>query len=1630
MNTSTKLFGSFLSLFMISFLLSSQKINAQVSNLSLVFDKNKLRFEKVSEYDLIKYDDLEFSQQIGAPQVPVKIEQFALPPGKEIANVSVISIKSEIIEGGYHLFPAQPPRILSDNRDEFIAPDPVFYSSAEFFPGQVVEIAPSGYFSSSNIGALLVYPVHFLPSENKLKFISELKIEITFKDVEKFPRHFKETQYSSLIRKQSLKRIVKDSQYSNLSLQKTVATPTLLPQEQHLYLIITSDFLASSFQPLADWKLQKGLSAKVIKTSYIYANYSGKDNQEKIRNFIIDAYQNWGTIWVLLGGDINFIPTRKAFAFDCEYGAFEENYIPCDLYFSDLDGDWNADGDNVYGEVEDNIDMYPDVFVGRASVENSNEATAFVNKILVYEKYAPNGHELNMLFLADVLWTNPYTNSGEGKDEIDRLYVPTQFDPITKLYSHLGNENYTSAMNALNKGQNIVNHDGHAWYSSMGVGNGSLRISDMDALSNGPKYSILFSIGCWPAAFDHDCMAEHFITNPNGGGVAFIGNSRYGWGSPGNPVYGYSDRFDQQFFKHLFIENIYHIGNVLAAAKSFYVPYSAQENVFRWCQYQVNLLGDPEMPIWTDAPRSLVVNYPPELPLGNTFCSITVTDGNQPIEGALVCLMQDTVVYETGVTGLDGSVPFEFPVFNPANDIQLTVTAQNYIPYEGAISLFTDDPYVQICSYETNSSSKGFVTPDTMVIMNCWFKNFGNKPAVNVTAMISSENSKIALDDSSESIGTLLPGDSIYVENAFSFRTHSNLTNGEAVQLISTVADSMGNSWTELIGIIGTTPMIYYASYQMSDSTGGDRDGFAEPGETFLIKLAVQNTGLALAENVLMTLNSSNSFLSLPSSSFNLGNIQSDDTSTVTFEITVNAACPAPNFPQIEMQIETEYAYQFEDSFCVSIGEFGIRDNMEQGFVNWTHSGSPDLWHLTPNRKHSGNFSWYCGNKATLVYDNNMENTLTSLPFIVDENSELSFWCWYTCPNYGVNGFNPEINDGSGWKKLDFIGSGGALGMLPTGNDWLKYTYDLSHYPAGSSLQLRFRFVSDNEIVTEGAHIDDVVIQNKQRATAIYAPPRLPNPTLTCAEVNNEIELSWDSNFEEIENFNQENYVFQGYNIYQLKSSIPVKSNGVLVTTFDIVDGVTEIVEDIIDPGTGMPIQIIQQHGKDSGIQRNFAVDRDYLADSRLVKGKPYYFAVTAYTYNSSNEVMPKCTESLIDLVEIVYQKNIPGYAYGDSLKVSQIAGNGNGSVIPIVTDPSLLTGHSYFVDFTAVSSDSLVWNLTDATTNNMLLSQQTNFSGDDNYPSVDGFVPVVKDVVHLDYSDIAVKGSGSYSINSYYQYGWAETARAIDVFGKGTTNKKQLEKDYELKFTGQYENPNADIVYIKERTGSIATIYGARYYELKDHPMNPNPGSNDPFTVRIPFEVWNIDDNRQVNFLIYDRSQQQGNKPFYAFNPNDRMYCYFLNTPYNKKGADFSGGELDNLTWNLVFWQTRFQTGDVIKVFYDNAISPEDVFAFETITDTFIGDDFLPKEFELYQNYPNPFNIGTTFRFDLPVPTHVTLKIYNILGEEVGTIIKNEKMIGRCEVNWIADGLASGLYFYRLKAGEFIKTQKFILLK
>ncbi len=1226
-------------------------VQAEESKQKLVFEKVKLQLSKESGYDIVRYGDFNISRGTAAPQLPEGVIHLALPPGKDIASVTIVHLTSDTLAGRYDLYPSQRPQVFSDPTVRFIRQDQGIYSSSNPYPKEIVKPAPQGFFAGYNIGALIVYPVQYVPSKKLLIFHSEIEVEIIYKDVQRQQLPFKESAHASFLQQKSVNGMVQNPVSLSRSPVRRIQSVSSLPIEDHEYVLITSDALASSFQPLRDWKLKKGLSAKIVTTDWIYANYSGTDNQERIRDFIRDAHETWGTLWVLLGGDVSIVPARYAYAMDCQYGSPSDNNIPCDLYYSDLDGNWNANGNSIYGEITDSVDMYPDVYVGRAPVENADQATVFVNKILTYEKNPPTDYENKALFLGMVLWSSPYTNSGLGKNYIDSLYVPPRFDPITKLYQDLGNESPATVIPAMNAGQNLINHDGHAWYSVLSVGEGALGIADMDALTNGPRYSILYSIGCWPGAFDYDCIAEHFIRNPNGGGVAFIGNSRYGWGSPGNPLFGYSDRFDQQFYKKLFTDDIYHIGNTLAAEKGVFVPLAQEENVYRWCEYEINLLGEPEMPIWTDAPRTLTLTCPPNLPVGTTLCPVTVTDGGNSIEGALVCLMADSVAYATGLTGTDGRVNLEITTISPSTPLYLTVTKHNYFPAETTITLTATGPYACISSYTTNGSPAGFVSPGDPVTMALTVKNFGSDTAKRINILLVNTAGRITLIDSTVLAGTMAPGESLFIPHAFSFLADTAICNGDVIYLNVRISDSLGNLWTDQISLTGAISLLSYYGSQVSDSVFGNGNGYAEPGETLSVRIILDNKGYGTAHNTSALIRSDDPSVEVIDSVVMFGNLPPGSKNSATTRVAVTPDCTVPAFPRIDMHLSTQGGFVYTDTFFISVGIFGLSDDIENGGSNWTHSGTTDLWHMSSYRYHSGATSWYCGDENQRLYSNDMAGMLISVPVTIDQNARLSFWCWYTFPNYGTDGLYVEVNDGSGWTTLDFIGSGGALGMLTTGNRWLEYTYNLSHYAMGSSVQVRYRFVSDGSDVVEGAYIDDVRIYRDQSETLppavslvdyrggwnmVSIPRRSYNPLKTALfPASSSFAFKYSGSYE------QEDTLKSGTG-YWLKFSTPqtvlIEGDPVMLDSISVIPG-WNLIGSISSP---LPVTMIQSEGGTVTTSNFIGYNGSYYSTDTIYPGRGYWVKVNESGKLILSTLPPLANSHSVRIVQISEQPPPP----------------------------------------------------------------------------------------------------------------------------------------------------------------------------------------------------------------------------------------------------------------------------------------------------------------------------------------------------------------------------------------------------
>jgi hypothetical protein len=499
------------------------------------------------------------------------------------------------------------------------------------------------------------------------------------------------------------------------------------------YLIITSAALSSSFEPLRQWKSRKGLPAEIVTVEDIESGYPGSDLQEKVRNCIAAYCDSCGTDLVLLGGDTQIIPDRKAYV-----PLSDKPYLPCDLYYADLDGTWNEDGDLYWGEIPaDNVDLYSDVYLGRAPVATPAEASAFVDKVLAYEGLfgVPQDYQLDMLFVGEVLWGDPsnpqdpdYTDAGVAKDLIDSLYVPSRFS-IEKLYESQGTLDIGGVLAALSAGKNFINILCHGQYQAIAMAQDYLTYAHVANLENGPRYGLMYAVSCLSGGFDqNDCLGEAWVNNPSGGGF-FIGNSRYGWNCPAFPGEGPSDLYDRSFFESVFLTGFTKLGKAHADAKHEFAGESRGDLYMRYLMYGLNLLGEPELSLWTELPQAVEVAYPACVELGNQVFEVEVSSGAGPVAGAMVCLLKEGEFYLAGDTGGDGSV--SFPITASSEGIILvTVTKPNLLPHAGQAAVVSDGSPPQVPQGLTAHEQEGpsvclewepVSTPDL-----CYYKIYRN----------------------------------------------------------------------------------------------------------------------------------------------------------------------------------------------------------------------------------------------------------------------------------------------------------------------------------------------------------------------------------------------------------------------------------------------------------------------------------------------------------------------------------------------------------------------------------------------------------------------------------------------------------------------------------------------------------------------------------------------------------------------------------------------------------------------------------------------------------------------------------------------------------------------------------------
>ncbi|MFO7827364.1 MAG: C25 family cysteine peptidase, partial [Bacteroidales bacterium] len=499
--------------------------------------------------------DYENSKTVGAPMLPTRTFTYIIPSGMKVSNIVINSTTEEELTGSYDIYPAQPEKIISLPEPDFVEPDPAIYENNAFYPANCIKNNGNSNLSGAKIFTLQYYPIKYNPVTKKLVLLTNINFTLEYEpDYSQFIKPFivNDKFYNNI--KSKVQSIVEnpgdfDVNYQSgngtgaSTLKHFIPSNTLEMFGNSIeYIIITNNELKSGFQEIADWKIKTGVSAMVITTEWIASNYSGCDLQEKIRNCIIDAYSNTGTQWVLIGGDNNVVPARIAWKYvpsGLEDLAPYGDFVITDIYYSALDGNWNTDGDVTFGEGSynrendgsftfisttaniDEVDLSPDVYLGRIPAENIDELDKFLVKYFEYVK-TPSNNQNDMMYFTQSGFSINLDSHFPTYADIYKYFVTSESPYNTKA-------DVLNAFNGIPNPYHIIIGLMHGGPFDFGACEGSIYLPEIDNLNNTVHSQIFFANSCHTMPFDYDCIAERFIAshnpNTNGGGVTYIGNT-------------------------------------------------------------------------------------------------------------------------------------------------------------------------------------------------------------------------------------------------------------------------------------------------------------------------------------------------------------------------------------------------------------------------------------------------------------------------------------------------------------------------------------------------------------------------------------------------------------------------------------------------------------------------------------------------------------------------------------------------------------------------------------------------------------------------------------------------------------------------------------------------------------------------------------------------------------------------------------------------------------------------------------------------------------------------------------------------------------------------------------------------
>jgi hypothetical protein len=623
--------------------------------------------------------------EAGKPSLPT-ISFYAAVPQGAVADMSYSLPRTSSLLTGHMIYPAQLPKPDASLFDDppFVINE-TFYALDTYYPPSVVDISEPFTIRGCQMVLVTYYPFQFNPASKTIRTTPEATVTLSFKGGSGI---FIPERLRSIYFQPILDALVLNHDCLERATLQTTASAGGHRETGADLLIVAADQYYDQIQPLAQWRQDTGIQTMVVRWSEVGSTAAD------LRAYMTNAYTTWELppSFLLLVGDADQVPVNYLYE-----DPYSGGYVGTDLWYCAVDGS----------------DYLPDIHEGRISVEDPDQLTIVVDKILDYTKtpYMDTDWFNNILLAA-------YNEYGRyfvyTSDRIYNYLNPLGYNCTRQYQGGTPPGTTQGVINAINNGVAIANHRDHGaaqndGYSYTGWSYPQFDTTNIPLLTNGRMYPVMFSMNCDSGWFDGETdsqsgnwesIGEVGLREEGKGFVAILCSTRVSYS-------GYNDEFDAGLFDAMwpdfdpsyptndsanpFHGAVYRTSQVMNYGKFWmydkYIvpggcspyPWDPDYETSRVTFEEFHMQGDPTMEIRTAFPQTLNVTYPSTIPTSPSSVTVTVS-----CAGALVCLSQPNGIYARNLTDDTGTTVIQV---NPQSrePVKIVVTAPNALPFEGTI---------------------------------------------------------------------------------------------------------------------------------------------------------------------------------------------------------------------------------------------------------------------------------------------------------------------------------------------------------------------------------------------------------------------------------------------------------------------------------------------------------------------------------------------------------------------------------------------------------------------------------------------------------------------------------------------------------------------------------------------------------------------------------------------------------------------------------------------------------------------------------------------------------------------------------------------------------------------------------